>query len=83
MGYFFIVSCQERKERVIDPMTSFLMFFPKVLDSIFKPKSPSLIKTTNKRNGSFPILASSSWIWLHSKHHSTTNDPWIGLKCKY
>jgi hypothetical protein len=49
MGSFFIVSCQERKEKVIDPMTSFLMFFPKVPDSIFKPKSPSLIKTSNER----------------------------------
>jgi hypothetical protein len=64
-------------------MTSFLMFFAKVPNSILKPQSSSSsIKTSINGDGSFLPIASNSRIWLYSKHHSTTNDPCINLRHK-
>jgi hypothetical protein len=32
-----------------------------------------------KGDGSYFYKISSSWIWLHSNHRSTTSDPWTSL----
>ncbi len=82
MGSSFIISCQEAKERV-NHLITFLMFFAKVSNPILKSNHHHQSKHPIKGDGSFLPLVSSSWIWLYSKCHLTTNDPWIGLKCKY
>jgi len=72
MGFSLIFILLKKKGKSQSPL--FLIFFVnnsnKLSTHIHHQKSKHLIKG----DGSFFRLALGSWIQVHSRHHSTTND---------
>jgi hypothetical protein len=82
MGFFFIISCQEGKERVNDYNDFLLNFLCKI--SQLRNQNRIIIMNQSIQCKGWFIASLNfrlTWIRLHSKHHSTTNDPWISLIC--
>jgi hypothetical protein len=57
----------------------FLMFFVNNSNELSTHIQHHKSKHLTMGDGSFFHLALGSWIWMHSRHHSTTNDPILVL----
>jgi hypothetical protein len=68
MGSFFIISCQEGKEKVNDHDDFLLNVFAKFSNLEIKLKSSSSIKAFNERDGSFlsSTLGSHGYNYIQS-----------------